>query len=428
MVKIIDLRTKKTLSSVTSQSHAPSNKTIEKSVTEILKRVQQQGDDALRSYSKKFDGVSRSSIAVSAKEIANARRKADPKFVSILLQSARNIKRFHEQQKRKNWKLNEKFGSELRQLFLPIEKVGVYVPGGTAAYPSTVLMNVIPAQVAGVKEIHLVSPPDKNGNIHPDVLLAASLLGIKNVYCAGGAQAIAALAYGTETVPAVDKIVGPGNIFVATAKKMVYGIVGIDNFAGPSEVVILADNSADASFIASDMLAQAEHDERAVSILVTPSQSLAEKVNQEIRNLLDGLPRQEIIRKALNNQGKIFVVKSIQQGIDVVNTLAPEHLEIITTNSESDLKKIKHAGSIFLGNYSPVAIGDYYAGPNHVLPTERTARFSSPLTVDDFIKKSSVIRYSQKRMESVADDVALFADHEGLTAHALSLRLRVDKQ
>ncbi|MDD8017187.1 MAG: histidinol dehydrogenase, partial [Bacteroidota bacterium] len=424
MLKIIDLRTKKNLSSFTFHSTGTSNAVVEKSVADILARVKRYGDAALRHYSKNFDGVSISSISVTTKEISEARRKADPKFVAIVQQSIRNIRRFHEHQKRTNWKLNEKFGSTLRQLFLPIEKVGVYVPGGKAAYPSTVLMNVIPAQTAGVKEIHLVSPPDKKGNIHPDVLLAASLLGIKNVYRVGGAQAVGALAYGTDTIPAVDKIVGPGNIFVATAKKMVYGIVGIDSFAGPSEVVILADNSADASFVAADMLAQSEHDERASSILVTPSRSFAEKVKKEIDRHLSVLPRQEIMRKALNNQGKIFIVKSVQQGVDVVNMLAPEHLEIITTNAEQDLKNIKHAGSIFLGNYSPVAIGDYYAGPNHVLPTERTARFSSPLTVDDFIKKSSVIQYSQKHIEAVADTVATFAEHEGLTAHALSLRLR----
>ncbi len=427
MLKIIDLRKKKSLS-FRAVSEQKNNTAIEKAVTSILKKVQTDGDSALRYYSRKFDGATVTSIAVKQNEIADILKKTDKRFVSILTQASANIRRFHQQQMRKQFSLKEKHGSELRQIFRSIERAGVYVPGGKAAYPSTVLMNVIPAQVAGVKEIHLVSPPDKNGNVNPDVLLAASILGVKNIYRVGGAQAIAALTFGTETIPRVDKIVGPGNIFVATAKRMVYGTVGIDSFAGPSEVVILADNSADSLFVASDMLAQSEHDERASSILVTPSRSFAEKVNNELKNLLSGLPRKEILQRSLENQGKVYIVKSIQQGVDFVNELAPEHLEIITTNSESDLRKIKHAGSIFLGNYSPVAIGDYFAGPNHVLPTERTARFSSPLSVDDFIKKSSVIRYSQKRMEEVSEDVALFAEHEGLTAHALSLRLRGNKK
>jgi histidinol dehydrogenase len=285
-------------------------------------------------------------------------------------------------------------------------------------------MNVIPAQVAGVPEIHLVSPPNKEGKIHPDVLLAAALLGIEHVYCVGGAQAIAALAFGTETIPAVDKIVGPGNIFVATAKRMVYGTVGIDSFAGPSEVVVLADSSANAAFIASDLLAQAEHDERAVPILVTPSRTLAMKVQAEIKRLLIELPRRTILDASLRGQGRIYLVATLQHGIALTNQLAPEHLEIMTIKDEAVLKQIKHAGSIFLGKYSPVAVGDYFAGPNHVLPTEGTSRFSSPLSVDDFIKKSSVIRYSKARMDSVAEDVAYFAEREGLTAHALSLRLR----
>ncbi len=423
MLKIIDIRKKKSFS-INSAGVRSSNASIEKSVAEIVRRVQKNGDDALKYYSKKYDGATITSIKVQPSEISTIQRNADASFVSILKESASNINAFHKAQVRKPFSLKQKENSELRQLYRPVEKVGVYVPGGKAAYPSTVLMNVIPAQVAGVKEIHLVSPPDKNGNIHPDVLLAASLLGIKNVYRVGGAQAIAALAYGTETIPAVDKIVGPGNIFVATAKRMVYGTVGIDSFAGPSEVVILADNSADPSFVAADLLAQAEHDERAVPILVTTSRSLADKVNSEVKRMLQELSRKNIITSSLLNQGRIYLVASLQQGIAVTNELAPEHLEIITTKDEYVLKQIRHAGSIFLGNYSPVAIGDYFAGANHVLPTERTARFSSPLSVDDFIKKSSVIRYSSKRMESVAENVATFADHEGLTAHAMSLRIR----
>ncbi len=428
MIKIIDLRKKKQFSLVPSglrsSSEQSKNTSVEKSVAEIIRRVRSDGDKALRYYTNKFDSADVSSIKMNPKEISLLQKKADASFLSILKESALNIRVFHKAQVRKPFSMKVKDNSELRQLYHPIEKIGVYVPGGKAAYPSTVLMNVIPAQVAGVKEIHLVSPPDAAGNIHPDVLLAASLLGIKNIYRVGGAQAIAALAFGTETIPAVDKIVGPGNIFVATAKRMVHGTVGIDSFAGPSEVVILADNSADASFVASDLLAQAEHDERAVPILVTPSRSFADKVNSEVKRMLQELPRKNIITASLINQGRIYLVASLQQGIAVTNELAPEHLEIITTKDESVLKQIRHAGSIFLGNYSPVAIGDYFAGPNHVLPTERTVRFSSPLSVDDFIKKSSVIRYSSKRMESIAERVATFAEHEGLTAHALSLRLR----
>jgi histidinol dehydrogenase len=427
MLKIIDLRKKKSFS-IRSSAEQVKHISVEKTVASILERVKKDGDDALRYYAKKFDGVSINGIAVSHKEITAAEKNVDKKFVAVLKQAASNIRKFHQQQVRKSFSVKEKNGSELRQIFRPIERAGVYVPGGKAAYPSTVLMNVIPAQVAGVKEIHLVSPPDKNGNMNADVLLAASILGVKKVYRVGGAQAIAALAYGTETIPAVDKIVGPGNIFVATAKKMVYGIVGIDSFAGPSEVVILADNSANPTFVASDLLAQAEHDERAIPILVTPSKSLAEKVNAELNRLLETLQRKNILSISLKNMGKIYLTASLQQGIAVTNEIAPEHLEIITTKDETVLKQIKHAGSIFLGNYSPVAIGDYFAGPNHVLPTEGTARFSSPLSVDDFIKKSSVIRYSQKQIESVADDVALFAEHEGLTAHALSVRLRKTRE
>lgn len=427
MLKIVDLRARKSFA-LRSPSEQKNNTALEKTVASILHAVQKNGDDALFAFTKKFDGVVLKSLTVSQKEIREAVKRSDKKFLSVMKQAAANIQKFHQHQLRKPFSLKVNGGSELRQIFRPMERVGVYVPGGKAAYPSTVLMNVIPAQVAGVKEIHLVSPPDKNGNVHTDVLVAAALLGVKNVYRIGGAQAIAALAFGTETIPAVDKIVGPGNIFVATAKKMVYGTVGIDSFAGPSEVVILADNSADPVFIASDLLAQAEHDERAVPILVTPSKSLAQNVNAEVRRLNNMLPRKNILAASLKNQGRIYLVSSLQHGIAVTNEIAPEHLEIITTKNELVLKQIRHAGSIFLGNYSPVAVGDYFAGPNHVLPTERTARFSSPLSVDDFIKKSSVIRYSQKQMEDVADDVALFAEHEGLTAHALSLRLRKNKK
>ena len=300
----------------------------------------------------------------------------------------------------------------------------MYVPGGKAAYPSTVLMNVIPAQVAGVREIHLVSPPDARGNVHADVLTAAKILGVKNVYRVGGAQAIAALAYGTETIPAVDKIVGPGNVYVAAAKRMVFGRVGIDGIAGPSEVVVLADAVANPAFVATDMLAQAEHDELASCVLITTSEALALDVREILIGFADELPRSAIMKKSLAGRSAIYLVKSMAEGIALTNRLAPEHLEIITGNDEAVLKKIMHAGSIFLGNFSPVALGDYYAGPNHVLPTERTARFASPLSVDDFLKKSSVVSYTPGRLSAAADSVIAFAMHEGLSAHAFSVAIR----
>lgn len=427
MLKIIDLKLKKKYK-VQSDSVRPRNSSVENTVALILNRVQEDGDEALRYFTKKFDGVVAGSIEIPPKEIALALKNGNKNFIRILKASSANIRRFHSAQIRKPFTLTAGENSTIRQIYRPIEKVGVYVPGGKAAYPSTVLMNVIPAQVAGVREIHLVSPPDAHGNIHPDVLLAASLLGIKHIYRVGGAQAIAALAFGTETIPAVDKIVGPGNVFVATAKRLVFGTVGIDNFAGPSEVVILADASADAAFVAADLLAQAEHDEQAVAILVTTSRSFADTVNKEIKKMSVGLERKSILDISLKDHGRIYLVSSLQHGIEVINQLAPEHLEIVTSENESVLRHINHAGSIFLGNYSPVAIGDYFAGPNHVLPTGGTARFSSPLSVDDFMKRSSVIQYSQKMIESLAEDVSFFAEREGLTAHALSLKLRKNRR
>ena len=423
MIKIIDRRSKVSAAQSGNIS-SRKNSDVERIVSSILRSVQKNGDAAVKMYTRKFDGAQLRTLKVPVSEIRAVLRKGDAKFLEILRLASRNIRRYHSHQVRKNWKIQGSEGSELRQIYVPVDRVGVYVPGGKAAYPSTVLMNVIPAQVAGVKEIHLVSPPNKNGDVHPDVLIAAGLLGIDNVYCVGGAQAIAALAYGTETIPAVDKIVGPGNIFVATAKRMVYGTVGIDSIAGPSEVVILADNSARPAYIAADLLAQAEHDERAVPILITTSRKLAESVRSEMNRMTEMLERKEIIVAAIRNRGRIYIVPSLEAGIALVNDLAPEHLEIMTTKDEQVLKKIRHAGSIFLGDYSPVAVGDYYAGPNHVLPTERTARFSSPLSVDDFLKRSSVVRYTQKGIDAIAENAATFADHEGLSAHAHSLRIR----
>lgn len=423
MIRTVDLRISKNARLRTAALFRP-DPAVERSVARIIRTVRVRGDKALTDFTRLYDGVRIVSIAVPPKEISAAKRAADPAFVSLLKSAAANIRRYHRHQVRKEWRITDVTGSDLRQRYIPLDRVGVYVPGGTAAYPSTVLMNVVPAQVAGVKEIHLVSPPLKDGSVHPDVLTAAAVLGVSNVYRVGGAQAVAALAYGTATIPAVDKIVGPGNIFVATAKRMVYGAVGIDAIAGPSEVVVLADNSADPLFVAADLLAQAEHDRRAVPILVTPSASFAAAVADRLKRLAVSQPRRDIAAAALRDQGRIFLVSSLRHGIDLVNELAPEHLEIITTKDEEVLKQVRHAGSIFLGNHSPVAVGDYFAGPNHVLPTERTARFSSPLSVDDFVRRSSVVRFTPKKMRSIAAQAAMFADHEGLAAHAASLRLR----
>lgn len=403
---------------------ASSGKKIDAAVTTILKNVRKDGDAALRMYNEKFGGGKKKQLRVTPEEIDAAYKRADKKFIAILREAIRNIRGFHAKQARHSWSMEGPHGSELRQIIRPVEKAGVYVPGGKAAYPSTVLMNVIPAQVAGVKEIHLVSPPDAKGRVNDDVLTAAKLLGVKNVYRVGGAQAIAALAYGTETIPAVDKIVGPGNVYVAAAKRMVFGKVGIDSIAGPSEVVVLADAIANPAFVATDMLAQAEHDELASSVLVTTSEALAHDVKELLIGCVDELPRSAIMKRALAGRSAIYLVRSMADGIALTNRCAPEHLEIITGNDEAVLAKILHAGSIFLGNYSPVALGDYFAGPNHVLPTDRTARFASPLSVDDFIKRSSVVKYTPERIDADADSVIAFALHEGLSAHAFSVSIR----
>ncbi len=425
MIKLIDARAIPAARiALPAQQNASSDKKIEKTAGDILNHVRAEGDAALRRYNEQFGGGKKKNLRVTPGEIAAAYARADTKFIAILKEAAANIRLFHKQQARTSWTITDGRGSELRQIIRPIEKAGVYVPGGKAAYPSTVLMNVIPAQVAGVREIHLVSPPDARGNVHADVLTAAKILGVKNVYRVGGAQAIAALAYGTETIPAVDKIVGPGNVYVAAAKRMVFGRVGIDGIAGPSEVVVLADAVANPAFVATDMLAQAEHDELASCVLITTSEALALDVREILIGFADELPRSAIMKKSLAGRSAIYLVKSMAEGIALTNRLAPEHLEIITGNDEAVLKKIMHAGSIFLGNFSPVALGDYYAGPNHVLPTERTARFASPLSVDDFLKKSSVVSYTPGRLSAAADSVIAFAMHEGLSAHAFSVAIR----
>ncbi|HTX17344.1 MAG TPA: histidinol dehydrogenase [Bacteroidota bacterium] len=423
MLRTIDLRSSHSASVLPAHSPVSDGKT-EAVVRDILRKVEAEGDEALRFYARKFDGVTLKSISVPEKEIFGALAGADAEFVKILRSSARNIRAFHQHQVRSSWSIPGGKGSTLRQRIQPVQRAGVYVPGGKAAYPSTVLMNVIPAQVAGVDEICLVSPPDKRGKVHRDVLAAAAVLGIRKIFCVGGAQAIAALAFGTRTIPRVDVIVGPGNVFVAAAKRMVFGLVGIDAVAGPSEIVILADKTANPDFLAADMLAQSEHDESASSILVTPSSRLIADVEKCLAKYLRTLPRAEMIKKALRRNGKAYRVKDLAQGVELVNRIAPEHLEIVTAGDESILRQIRNAGSIFLGEYSPVVVGDYFAGPNHVLPTNGTARFASPLSVETFVKRSSVVKFSRAMMKSVSEPVARFAEHEGLTAHALSARLR----
>ncbi|MDR6121679.1 histidinol dehydrogenase [Bacillus sp. SLBN-46] len=391
----------------------------------IIQEIRTRGDEALREYTEKFDRVNLSSFSVTEGEIETAYQKVDEGFVSIVREAAENIRSFHEKQLRPSWMTTEENGTILGQKITALDSVGVYVPGGTAAYPSSVLMNVIPAKVAGVKRIVMVSPPDSEGNLPPAVLVAAKEAGVEEIYKVGGAQAIAALAYGTESITSVDKITGPGNIFVALAKREVFGDVDIDMIAGPSEIAILADETARADEIAADLLSQAEHDPRACSVLVTPSMSLAEEVAEEVEKQLGVLPRKEIAAHSIADYGAIYVTTDLDEAVETVNQLAPEHLEVMTENAMELLGKIRHAGAIFIGRYSSEPVGDYFAGPNHVLPTNGTARFSSPLNVDDFQKKSSVIVYSKKALTDNAAKIAEFARMEGLEAHARAVEIRL---
>ena len=393
-------------------------------VKNILDDVKLRGDQALYDYNKKFDNVSLSSLQVTEKEIEDAFNRLDKELLDVIKYSHENIVRYHTKQKRNDFLDKDTDGVILGQIINPIEKVGIYVPGGTAAYPSTVLMNAVPAKVAGVEEIVMVTPPNEDGTISDVILAAAKIAGVTKIFKVGGAQAVAALSYGTETIPAVYKIVGPGNIFVAMAKKMVFGEVAIDMVAGPSEVLIISDDSSDPVHIAADLLSQAEHDKLAACILVTTSEELAKSVAIEIESQLAELPRQEIARESINNNGKIIIANSIEEAILISNEIAPEHLELAVMDPFALLSKIKNAGSIFLGHNTPEPLGDYLAGPNHTIPTSGTAKFASPLSVDDFIKKSSVIYYSKEALEKVKDKVILFAESEGLTAHANSVRKR----
>jgi histidinol dehydrogenase len=394
-------------------------------VKEIISAIRTRGDEALREYTEKFDRVRLSSFSVTEKEIEAAYEQVDERFLSIVREAAENICSFHEKQLRPSWMTTEENGTVLGQKITPLDSVGVYVPGGTAAYPSSVLMNVLPAKVAGVKRIVMVSPPDDQGHLPAAVLVAAKEAGVEEIYKVGGAQAIAALAYGTESISSVDKITGPGNIYVALAKREVFGDVDIDMIAGPSEIAILADETARADEVAADLLSQAEHDPRACSVLVTPSSVLAEAVSMEVEKQLELLPRKDIASRSIEDYGAIYLTDTIEEAIETVNQLAPEHLEIITENAIELLGKIRHAGAIFIGRYSSEPVGDYFAGPNHVLPTNGTARFSSPLNVDDFQKKSSVIIYSQKAMVENGAKIAEFARKEGLEAHARAVEFRL---
>lgn len=398
--------------------------TQRKAVQQIISGVKDQGDTALYEFTEKFDQVKLSSLTVTEDEIAEAYEQVSAEMVAIIQEAAANIRSFHEKQLRPSWITTEENGTILGQKMTPLDSVGVYVPGGTAAYPSSVLMNVIPARTAGVQRIVMVSPPNRDGKLPYAVLVAAKEAGVKEIYKVGGAQAVAALAYGTETIARVDKIVGPGNIYVALAKREVFGNVDIDMIAGPSEIGILADETARANEIAADLLSQAEHDERACSVLVTTSQALAEKVAIEVEKQLEVLPRKSIASKAIEDFGAIYVAPSMEAAIVVINQLAPEHLEIITENAMEVVGKIRHAGAIFVGRYSSEPVGDYFAGPNHVLPTNGTARFSSPLNVDDFQKKSSIIAYSQAALEENVAKIAAFARLEGLEAHARAVEER----
>lgn len=399
-------------------------------VNEIVNTVRKKKDEALHDYTLKFDKVeiSPENMRVTREEIEEAYRELEASgVINVMKQSAENIRVYHEKQRQYSWFDSKPDGTLLGQKVTALAKVGVYVPGGKAAYPSSVLMNVIPAKVAGVEEIVMVTPPGKDGKVNPGTLVAADIAGCDVIYKVGGAQAIAALAFGTETIPKVDKIVGPGNIFVALAKKAVFGFVSIDSIAGPSEILVLADETANPRFVAADLLSQAEHDEMASAILVTTSRELALKVSEEVDKFTAVLSRKEILEKSLENYGYILVAENMQDAIDATNEIASEHLEIVTKNPFDTMTRIKNAGAIFLGEYSSEPLGDYFAGPNHVLPTNGTAKFFSPLSVDDFIKKSSIISYSREALEKVHTNIEQFAESERLTAHANSIRVRFEK-
>ncbi len=401
----------------------------EETVNEMIRQVRARGDEALFEYTQKFDGcrLTAETVKVSQEEIRQAYREVSPEFLEVMKKSTANITRFHEKQLHNSWFLPEENGTILGQKITPIAVSGVYVPGGKAPYPSSVLMNVLPARVAGVPRIIMTTPPGPDGKVNPNILAAADIAGVNEIYKAGGAQAIAAMAFGTESIPKVDKITGPGNIFVALAKKACFGYVSIDSIAGPSEILVLADESATPGYVAADLLSQAEHDEMASAILITTSKDLADRVSEEVTALTGRLSRKEIIEKSLENYGYILIAKDMDEALCAVNEIASEHLEILTQNPFEIMTKVKNAGAIFLGEYSSEPLGDYFAGPNHILPTNGTARFFSPLNVDDFLKKTSIISYSREALSKVHKQIEMFAEEEGLTAHANSIRVRFEQ-
>lgn len=397
-------------------------------VAEIIENVKANGDKALFEYCKKFDKAELTSLLVTEEEIDEAMNLVEPKFIEILEKAAKNIRKFHEKQVRNSFIINDEDGIVIGQKIIPVDRAGLYVPGGTAAYPSTVLMDSIPAKIAGCKEVVIVTPPSADGKVNPVILAAAKIAGVDKIFKVGGAQAIAALAFGTQSVPKADKIVGPGNAFVAEAKKQVFGVVSIDMIAGPSEILIVADKENNPKHLAADLLSQAEHDKMASAVLVTDCEELANRVAEEIENQIPLLERSEIARASIDVNGKIIVADSIERVFDIANEIAPEHLELCVENPFDCLDKIRHAGSIFMGKNCPEALGDYFAGPNHTLPTGGTAKFSSPLSVDDFIKKTQYTYYTKDALKRVAEDVAYFAKQEGLTAHARSAVIRTEEE
>lgn len=397
-------------------------------VAEIIKNVRENGDKALFEYCEKFDKAQLSSLAVTKEEIDEALSLVEPEFLEILEKAAKNIRKFHSRQVRNSFIINDEDGIVIGQKIIPVDRAGLYVPGGTAAYPSTVLMDAIPAKIAGCREVVMVTPPTKDGKVNPVILAAAHVAGIDRIFKVGGAQAVAALAYGTQSIPKVDKIVGPGNAFVAEAKKQVFGVVSIDMIAGPSEILIVADGKSNPSYVAADLLSQAEHDKMASAVLVTDSEELAKNVSTELEKQIPLLERREIARESVDVNGKIIVADTLDAAIEIANEIAPEHLELCVDNPFDKLDSIRHAGSIFMGRNCPEALGDYFAGPNHTLPTSGTAKFSSPLSVDDFIKKTQYTYYTKDALKKVAFDVAAFAKKEGLTAHAKSAVIRVEDE
>lgn len=408
-------------------SRANPTMNVEKIVADILADVKENGDKALYAYCEKFDNALLTALQVSEQEINEAMEQVSPEFVEILEKAAANIRKFHSRQVRTGFRIEEENGVVIGQKIIPVDRAGLYVPGGTAAYPSTVLMDSIPAKIAGCKEVVIVTPPNKEGKIQPVILAAAKIAGVDKIFKVGGAQAIAALAYGTESIPKVDKIVGPGNAFVAEAKKQVFGQVSIDMIAGPSEILIVSDGKTDAKCVAADLLSQAEHDKMASAVLVTDSEQLAHDVSDELERQIPLLERSEIARASIDNNGKIIVAKDLTQAIEIANEIAPEHLELCVDDPFAYLDSIRHAGSVFMGRNCPEALGDYFAGPNHTLPTSGTAKFSSPLSVDDFIKKTQFTYYTKEALAKVAQDVAYFATAEGLTAHAKSATIRLEE-